>query len=79
MTFRAVQSLSLCMSLSLRLTSANMQLHVEDLCKPVQGDFLKMPFPDNTFDGAYAIEATCHAPIVSSPLMYFANHHTGSA
>ena len=28
----------------------------------VQGDFMKLPFADNTFDGAYAIEATCHAP-----------------
>ncbi|KAI0529328.1 hypothetical protein KFK09_001875 [Dendrobium nobile] len=23
---------------------------------------MKMPFPDNTFDAIYAIEATCHAP-----------------
>jgi hypothetical protein len=23
---------------------------------------MKMPFPDNQFDGVYAIEATCHAP-----------------
>uniref|UniRef100_A0A8H7K823 Sterol 24-C-methyltransferase n=1 Tax=Bionectria ochroleuca TaxID=29856 RepID=A0A8H7K823_BIOOC len=28
----------------------------------VQGDFMKMPFPDNSFDAVYAIEATCHAP-----------------
>ncbi|KAK5987903.1 Delta(24)-sterol C-methyltransferase [Cladobotryum mycophilum] len=28
----------------------------------VQGDFMKMPFPDNTFDAVYAIEATVHAP-----------------
>ena len=28
----------------------------------VQGDFMKLPFPDNHFDGVYAIEATCHAP-----------------
>merc|ERR1711998_247691 len=28
----------------------------------VQGDFMKLPFPDNSFDGVYAIEATCHAP-----------------
>jgi len=31
-------------------------------CRSVQGDFMKMPFKDSTFDGAYAIEATCHAP-----------------
>lgn len=28
----------------------------------VQGDFMELPFDDNTFDGVYAIEATCHAP-----------------
>jgi sterol 24-C-methyltransferase len=28
----------------------------------VQGDFMELPFPKNSFDGAYAIEATCHAP-----------------
>ena len=31
-------------------------------CKAVQGNFLEMPFEDGTFDGAYAVEATCHAP-----------------
>ncbi|PWA02580.1 hypothetical protein BB558_001277 [Smittium angustum] len=28
----------------------------------VKGDFLDIPFPENTFDSVYAIEATCHAP-----------------
>lgn len=28
----------------------------------MQADFMKMPFPDSTFDAVYAIEATCHAP-----------------
>ncbi|KAK7737346.1 Delta(24)-sterol C-methyltransferase [Cytospora paraplurivora] len=28
----------------------------------VKGDFMQMPFPDNTFDYVYAIEATVHAP-----------------
>jgi sterol 24-C-methyltransferase len=28
----------------------------------VQADFMKLPFEDNSFDGVYAIEATCHAP-----------------
>ncbi|PKU69356.1 Cell division control protein 48 like E [Dendrobium catenatum] len=28
----------------------------------LKADFMKMPFPDNTFDAIYAIEATCHAP-----------------
>lgn len=31
-------------------------------CRSVQGDFMKQPFVDSTFDAAYAIEATCHAP-----------------
>jgi sterol 24-C-methyltransferase len=31
--------------------------------KSVQGDFMKLPFPENHFDGVYAIEATCHAPV----------------
>ncbi|KAK7413844.1 Sterol 24-C-methyltransferase erg6b [Neonectria punicea] len=30
--------------------------------KFVQGDFMKIPFPDNSFDAVYAIEATVHAP-----------------
>jgi sterol 24-C-methyltransferase len=30
--------------------------------KAVQGDFMNMPFADQQFDAAYAIEATCHAP-----------------
>ncbi|KAK8937184.1 Cycloartenol-C-24-methyltransferase 1 [Platanthera zijinensis] len=31
-------------------------------CNFIKADFMKMPFPDNTFDAIYAIEATCHAP-----------------
>ncbi len=31
-------------------------------CRSVQGDFMALPFPDASFDGVYAIEATCHAP-----------------
>lgn len=26
---------------------------------------MKMPFPNDTFDAVYSIEATCHAPVVS--------------
>ena len=33
-----------------------------DKCRSVQGDFMDMPFEQSTFDAAYAIEATCHAP-----------------
>ncbi|KAK2594490.1 Delta(24)-sterol C-methyltransferase [Conoideocrella luteorostrata] len=35
---------------------------LEDKLDFVQGDFMKMPFPDNSFDAVYVIEATCHAP-----------------
>ena len=27
-----------------------------------QADFMKLPFADDTFDGVFAIESTCHAP-----------------
>lgn len=47
----------------------------------MQGDFMKMPFPDNSFDAVYAIEATCHAPdpvCISLPCSimtsFFINH-----
>ncbi|CAA2958172.1 cycloartenol-C-24-methyltransferase [Olea europaea subsp. europaea] len=35
---------------------------VDKTCGFVKADFMKMPFPDNSFDAIYAIEATCHAP-----------------
>jgi len=35
---------------------------LRDQVELVQGDFMKMPFPDNHFDAVYAIESTCHAP-----------------
>ncbi|XP_058215902.1 cycloartenol-C-24-methyltransferase-like isoform X2 [Rhododendron vialii] len=37
---------------------------VDKSCDYIKADFMKMPFPDNSFDAAYAIEATCHAPDV---------------
>lgn len=40
----------------------NAQAGLETLCRSVQGDFMQLPFPDASFDGVYAIEATCHAP-----------------
>ncbi|CAM9291861.1 unnamed protein product [Heterosigma akashiwo] len=35
---------------------------LQEAVRSVQGDFMEMPFADESFDGAYAIEATCHAP-----------------
>ncbi|TQD91599.1 hypothetical protein C1H46_022782 [Malus baccata] len=35
---------------------------VDKTCNFVKADFMKLPFPENSFDAVYAIEATCHAP-----------------
>jgi len=40
----------------------NKEMYLDDKCTLVKADFMQLPMPDNTFDGAYAIEATCHAP-----------------
>jgi len=40
----------------------HLQNGLKNQCKSIQGDFMRLPFPDNHFDGVYAIEATCHAP-----------------
>jgi hypothetical protein len=42
------------------------QLGVDSLCKAIEGNFLDMPFESDSFDGAYAIEATCHSAKVSA-------------
>ena len=33
---------------------------LNSLCEVVCGNFLEMPFSDNSFDDTYSIEATCH-------------------
>jgi len=35
---------------------------MDETCIFVKADFMKMPFPDNSFDAVYSIEATCHSP-----------------
>lgn len=35
---------------------------LERLCSARKGDFMAMPFAPDSFDAAYAIAATCHAP-----------------
>ncbi|KAI9018254.1 sterol 24-C-methyltransferase [Hyaloraphidium curvatum] len=38
------------------------QTGLSPLCAAQHGDFLAMPFAECSFDAAYSIEATCHAP-----------------
>ncbi|CAA7015943.1 unnamed protein product [Microthlaspi erraticum] len=45
-----------------RCKKLNQLAGVDETCNIVQADFMNMPFPDNSFDEVYAIEATCHAP-----------------
>ncbi|XP_057495607.1 cycloartenol-C-24-methyltransferase-like [Actinidia eriantha] len=40
----------------------NRKAGVDKTCDFVKADFMKMPFPDNSFDAVYSFEATCHAP-----------------
>mmetsp|Transcript_12304 Transcript_12304/g.39001 ORF Transcript_12304/g.39001 Transcript_12304/m.39001 type:complete len:370 (+) Transcript_12304:168-1277(+) len=47
-----------------RARAHNERAGLADKTTVVQGNFLEMPFADNTFDGVYSIEATCHAPTV---------------
>eukprot|EP00871_Galdieria_phlegrea_P002184 jgi/Galph1/2967/GphlegSOOS_G1622.1 len=36
------------------------EMNLQDQCRIQQGDFLQLRFEDCVFDGAYAIESTCH-------------------
>ena len=45
-----------------RAERLNADASLADRCRVVPGDFMAMPFPADTFDAAYAIEATVHAP-----------------
>jgi len=40
----------------------NKRMGLDHICKTVQSDFMNLPFKEGSFDAAYAIEATCHAP-----------------
>ncbi|CAF0903240.1 unnamed protein product [Rotaria sordida] len=35
---------------------------VPDNCQFIEGDFMELPFENNSFDHVYAIESICHAP-----------------
>ncbi|WCJ39930.1 Sterol 24-C-methyltransferase [Euphorbia peplus] len=45
-----------------RARAHNKKAGLDKTCEVVCGNFLAMPFDDDSFDGAYSIEATCHAP-----------------
>ena len=47
-----------------RCKTLNSQSTVGHLLNVKQGDFMNIPYPDNSFDKTYAIEALCHAPSV---------------
>ena len=38
------------------------QVQLDPRCRLVQADFHKLPFPDNSFNHCYSIEACCHSP-----------------
>jgi 24-methylenesterol C-methyltransferase len=48
-----------------RARQHNKAAHLDKQCSVVQGNFLDMPFPADTFDAAYCIEAACHAPVLA--------------
>jgi sterol 24-C-methyltransferase len=44
-----------------RIRTLNEQAGLAHLCEGVEADFNRLPFEAGTFDGAYEIEACCHA------------------
>ena len=40
----------------------NKEARLSSICSFLKADFMKLPVEDASFDAAYAIEATCHAP-----------------
>lgn len=40
----------------------NRRAGLADRCEFLKADFMHLPVPDGTFDAAFAVEATCHAP-----------------
>lgn len=45
-----------------RCALLNERAGLSHLCSSMKADFMKLPFEKETFDAAYAMEATCHAP-----------------
>ena len=45
-----------------KLKDHNKAAGLSHLCSGFKGDFMRLDVPDHTYDAAYTIEATCHAP-----------------
>jgi sterol 24-C-methyltransferase len=45
-----------------RCNRLNEELNMADLCKGEKGDFLALDYPKESFDAAFSIEGTIHAP-----------------
>jgi sterol 24-C-methyltransferase len=45
-----------------KLTRYNEAAGLANLCRGFKGDFMSLDVKDGTYDAAYAVEATCHAP-----------------
>jgi sterol 24-C-methyltransferase len=45
-----------------KVASHNREAGLSDLCSGFKGDFMNLAVADQTYDAAYAVEATCHAP-----------------
>jgi sterol 24-C-methyltransferase len=45
-----------------KVSKYNEEAGLADLCSAFKGDFMNLQVPDETYDAAYAFEATCHAP-----------------
>lgn len=45
-----------------KLGRYNAEARLDHQCRSIKGDFMKLPLADASYDAAYAVEATCHAP-----------------
>ncbi|XP_042434714.1 24-methylenesterol C-methyltransferase 2-like [Zingiber officinale] len=44
-----------------RAREHNRRAGLDGRCEVVRGNYLEMPFPESSFDGAYCVQAACHA------------------
>lgn len=45
-----------------KLARYNQEAGLDQRCRGIKADFMALPMADGTYDAAYAVEATCHAP-----------------